>query len=139
MRKHVLAVLVYVVATFATQAESHFGVNAADYAAVTYLRPQPVFALGILSMLIQGSIMTYLYAHVPGAGGSIGHAVFFAWLVGGILVSYEALAEAGKYNVPAVGSWIAVELAAGAVRLSRYGARVGRVHVARVPPAGEAP
>src|SRR3989441_10694707 len=121
MRKHVLAVLVYVVATFATQAVSHFGVNAAHYAAVTYLRPQPVFALGILSMLIQGSIMAYLYAHVPGAGRSIGHAVFFAWLVGGILVSYEALAEAGKYNVPGVGSWIAVELGAGVVKVTPFG------------------
>jgi len=30
-----------------------------------------------------------------GHGRSIGHAVFFAWLVGGILVSYAALAEAG--------------------------------------------
>ncbi len=78
MRKHVLAVLVYVVATFATQAVSHFGVNAAHYGAVTYLRAQPVFALGILSMLIQGSVMAYLYALVPGAGRSIGHAVAFA-------------------------------------------------------------
>src|SRR5256886_13295721 len=127
MRKHVLAVLVYVVATFATQAVSHFGINAAHYAAVTYLRPQPVFALGILSMLIQGSIMAYLYAQVPGAGRSIGHAVFFAWLVGGILVSYEALAEAGKYNVPAVGSWVAVGLGAGACTFHPLRGAVGLV------------
>src|SRR5207253_5885904 len=136
MRRHVLAVLVYVVATFATQAVSHFGVNAAHYAAITYLRPQPVFALGILSMLIQGSIMAYLYAHVPGAGRSIGHAVVFAWLVGGILVSYEALAEAAKYNVPGVGSWIAVEPGAGVVQFTLYGALLGWVHRARVPQTG---
>ena len=136
MRTHVLAVLAYVVATFATQAVSHFGVNAAHYAAVTYLRAQPVFALGVLSMLIQGSIMAYLYAQVPGAGRSIGHAVVFAWLVGGILVSYEALAEAAKYTVPAVGSWIAVELGAGLVQFTLYGALLGWVHRARVPQAG---
>ncbi len=65
MRKHFLAVLAYVVATFATQAVSHFGVNAAHYATVTYLRAQPIFALGVLSMLIQGSIMSYLYAQLP--------------------------------------------------------------------------
>src|SRR2546425_9302313 len=137
MSKHVLAVLVYVVAAFSTQAVSHFGVNAAHYAAVTYLRPQPLFALGILSMLIQGSIMAYLYAHVPGAGRSIGHAVFFAWLVGGILVSYEALAEAGKYNVPGVGSWIAVELGAGGVQFTLYWAPLGLGHPAGVPPAAQ--
>ncbi len=107
MRKHFLAVLAYVVATLATQAVSHFGVNAAHYAAVTYLRAQPIFALGVLSMLIQGSIMSYLYAQLPQSGRSIGHAVLFAWLVGSILVSYEALAEAAKYGVPSVASWIA--------------------------------
>src|SRR2546425_12399129 len=135
MRKHVLAVLVYVVATFATQAVSHFGVNAAHYAAVTYLRPQPVFALGILSMLIQGSIMAYLYAHVPGAGRSIGHAVFFAWLVGGILVSYEALAEAGEEYVSGVGSWIAVELGAGRLQFTVSCALAGLGNRACVPQA----
>ncbi len=136
MRKHVLAVLVYVVATFATQAVSHIGVNAAHYAAVTYLRAQPIFALGVLSMLIQGSIMAYLYTQMPQAGRSIGHAVFFAWLVGGVLVSYEALAEAGKYNVPGVGSWIAVEVGAGLVQFTLYGALLGWVYRARVPRAG---
>src|SRR5256885_13915552 len=136
MRQHLLAVLAYVVATFATQAVSHFGVNAAHYAAVTYLRAQPLFALGILSMLIQGSIMAYLYAQLPGAGRSIGHAVCFAWLVGGILVSYEALAEAGKYTVPALGSWIAVEAAAGGWEFTLSGALLGLVERARGPPAG---
>src|SRR2546430_16268664 len=135
MKTHVLAVLVYVVATFATQAVSHFGINAAHYAAVTYLRAQPLFALGILSMLIQGSIMAYLYAQLPGAGRSIGHAVFFAWLVGGILVSYEALAEAGKETVPALGARLAVAAAAGVVQFTLYGALLGWVHRARVPEA----
>lgn len=128
MKKHVLAVLAYVVATFGTQAVSHFGVNAAHYAAVTYLRAQPIFALGVLAMLIQGCISTYVYAQVPEAGRSIGHAVRFAWLVGGILVSYEALAEAAKYSVPSVSSWIAVELAAGFVQFTLYGALLGWAH-----------
>ena len=86
-------------------------------------------------MLIQGSIMAYLYAQVPEAGRSIGHAVFFAWLIGSILVSYEALAEAAKYTVPSVASWIAVELGAGFVQFTLYGALLGSVHRARVPKA----
>jgi len=132
MRKHVLAVLAYVVATFGAQAVSHFGVNAAHYAAVTYLRAQPIFVLGVLSMLIQGSIMSYLYAHLSESWQSTGHAVLFAWLVGGILVSYEALAEAAKYSVPSVTSWIAVEVAAGFVQFTLFGALLGWVYRARV-------
>src|SRR5437660_11924654 len=97
MRKHVLAVLVYVVATFATQAVSHFGINAAHYAAVTYLRPQPVFALGILSILIQGSIMAYLYAHVPWARLVIGTVIFCALLLGAYILSDDVLSAAEIY------------------------------------------
>src|SRR3989442_12551628 len=102
MRKHFLAVLAYVVATFATQAVSHFGGNAAHYAAVTYLRAQPIFALGVLSMWIQGSIMSCLYAQLPQPGRSIGHAVLSAWLAGSILVSYKALAEAATHCAASV-------------------------------------
>jgi len=43
---------------------------------------------------------------------------------------------AEKYNVPAVGSWIAVELGAGIVQFTLYGTLLGWVHRARVPQAG---
>ena len=95
-------------------------------------QPQPIFALGVLSMLIQGTIMSYLYAHRQESGRSIGHAVLFAWLVGSILVSYEALAEAAKYTVPSVATWIAVEVVAGFVQFTFYGALLGWVYRARV-------
>jgi len=57
----------------------------------------------------------------------------FAWLVGSILVSYEALAEAAKYGVPSVASWIAVEVAAGFVQFTFYGVLLGLVHRGRDP------
>ena len=60
---------------------------------------------------------------------------WFAWLVGSILVSYEALAEAAKYGVPSVASWIAVEVAAGFVQFTLYGVLLGWVHRARDPQA----
>lgn len=41
-------------------------------------------------MLIQGGILSYLYASLPGTGRSIAHALKFAWLAGGFLVSYIA-------------------------------------------------
>jgi len=47
-------------------------------------------------------------------------------------VSYEALAEAAKYSVPSVTSWIAVEVAAGFVQFTLFGALLGWVYRARV-------
>ena len=54
MKQHLLAVLGYIVATFATQATSHFVLFAQHYAAVPYIRgsSETIFALGILVMII---------------------------------------------------------------------------------------
>src|SRR5713226_8106455 len=128
MIKHVLAVVAYVVATFATQALSHFVLNVEHYAAVTFMRAEPIFAFGIGSMVIQGTILSYLYSRMAAPHRSIGHAVGFSWLAGGILVSYIALAEPAKYVVPDVASWIAVESLAGFVQFTAFGVLLGFVY-----------
>jgi hypothetical protein len=128
MTKHVLTVVAYLVATFATQALSHFVVNVEHYAAVTFMRAEPIFALGVATMVIQGTILSYLYSRMAAPRRSIGHAVGFSWLVGGVLVSYIALAEPSKYVVPDAASWIAVELLAGLVQFTAFGVLLGFVY-----------
>ena len=128
MIKHVSTVVAYLVATFATQALSHFVLNVEHYAAVTFMRAEPIFAFGVASMVIQGTILSYLYSRMAAPRRSIGHAVGFSWLVGGVLVSYIALAEPAKYVVPDVASWIAVELLAGFVQFTAFGVLLGFVY-----------
>ena len=99
-RTHALTVAAYVVSTFAVQATSHFGINAAHYAAVSFQRTEPIFPLGIGSMLIQGLALSLLFAARSPDRRNMGDALRFAWLVGAILVSYIAIGEAGKYAVP---------------------------------------
>src|SRR5229473_5137320 len=77
MKKYLLAVLAYVVATFGTQAVSHFAVNAQHYASVTYLRKEPIFAFGVLVMFVQGSVLAYLYTQTVGSVRSVAGAVRF--------------------------------------------------------------
>lgn len=127
MSRHLWSVLAYVLATFLTQAGSHFGVNAEHYRAVTYLRGEPIFPLGVLAMLLQGIALSYLYSLVPVRRGPLLHAIGFAWLSGVILVSYIALAEAAKYRVPAIGPWIAVEASSGFVQFTVYGLLLGLI------------
>ncbi len=55
-------------------------------------------------------------------------AVRFAWLVGAFLVSYIALGEAAKYNVPSIPSWIAVEVGVGFVQFTLAGLFLGLAH-----------
>ena len=128
MKRHVLAVLAYVVATFITQATSHFGINAGHYAALNYMRKDPIFPLGILLMLIQGAVLSYFYARMTGPKRSIASAVEFAWMSGAILVSYIALGEAAKYQVPSITSWLLVEGMVGLVQFSLYGILLGLIY-----------
>jgi hypothetical protein len=128
MRKSILAVLAYVAATFVTQAGSHFIVNRDHYASVSYLRQEPIFPLGILSMFIQAAVLAYLYPRVAATRRTLGSALVFAWLTGGILVSYIALGEAAKYQVPSVPSWITVEALAGGVQFTLFGLLLGMIH-----------
>jgi hypothetical protein len=128
LKLHLLTVLAYVVATFATQATSHFAINADHYASIAHLRKEPIFPLGLASMVIQGSVISYLYSRTSVAERSLTRAVVFAWLMGAVLVSYLALGEVAKENVPAIGSWIAVELGAGFAQFTLFGLLLGVIH-----------
>src|SRR2546425_6639738 len=56
-----LTVLAYVAATFGVQGASHFAVFAAHYAAIPIMRAEPVIAMGLGSMLIQGVLFALLF------------------------------------------------------------------------------
>src|SRR5207237_7162487 len=92
MKRHALAVLGYLVATFATQALSHFLIFASHYAQVGYMK-EPIFPLGLSSMLVQGTILSFVYTQSRFIDQGIKAAVQCAWLFGAFLVSYIALAE----------------------------------------------
>ena len=64
MKSLVLGTSAFVVATFATQAVSHFVVNVDHYAKVEHLREEPVFAFGVLAMAVEGAIMAFLYSRM---------------------------------------------------------------------------
>ena len=133
MRQHLLAVLGYIVASFSTQATSHFVLFAQHYAAVPYIRgsSETIFPLGILVMIIQGTVMSFVFVNSRWSGKSILHAVMFAWLLGAFFVSYTSLGEPAKYAVPNIPSWIAVELLSGFVQFTLAGIFLGLAHRGR--------
>src|SRR5712692_888382 len=128
MRRHILSVLGFIVASFATQATSHLVIFREHYAAITHLKAEPIFALGFTTMIIQGSVLSYVFANWRFAGRSRMDAVRVAWLFGAFLVSYIALGEAAKYSVPSIPAWIAVETGVGFVQFTLAGLFLGLAH-----------
>lgn len=139
MTKHVLAVVAYIVATFATQAISHFVINVEHYATLPHLRMEPIFALGFLSMLIQGAALAFLFSRSEWAGRSLFNTVLFAWLGGSLIVSYIAFAEAAKYAIFSISAWIKVEVSSGLIQFTLYGLALGLIHRGWRAPQGRRP
>ncbi len=128
MIAHILSVIGYTAATLLVQGSSHFMVNKAHYDAITYDRGEPLVALGISSMLIQGAILTYAFARFAPDGKSLMGALSLAWMFGLFLLSYMALADAGKYPVPSISSWVFTETWVAAIQFTLIGAVLWAAH-----------
>jgi hypothetical protein len=126
--KHLLSIVGYIFGTLLVQATSHFAVFKAHYDAVAYNRPDPSFALGVSSMIIQGAVLSYVYSKSDFKSREIGGALTLSWLFGAFLVSYEALAEAAKYVKPDIMSWIGVEVLTGAIQFTLIGLLLFAAH-----------
>lgn len=132
MTRHILTVVGYIVATFGAQATSHFLLFSDHYAEVSHIKKEPVLALGVVSMLIQGSILSFMFAQSKFVSQSIFDAVKVSWAFGLFLVSYIGLAEAAKYTVPSASSWIGVEFLVGFIQFTCAGVFMGLAHSPKV-------
>lgn len=126
-----LTVVAYVLTTFAVQGASHFAISADHFAAIPIMRAEPMIPLGITSMVIQGLIFALLYPAYVDAASTLRKSIVFSWLIGGFLASYIVLGEAGKYAIPSVSSWIAVESGAAFVQYTLFGVWLGLIHHSR--------
>jgi hypothetical protein len=130
-------VLAYMATTFAVQGGSHFGVNAEHYAAIPIMRAEPIVAMGLTSMVVQGLIFAWLYPTFAAGASTVRKGVAFSWALGGFLASYIVLGEAGKYAIPSIPSWIAVEGSVALVQYTLFGVWLGLIH--RTPAAARLP
>ena len=126
--KIAVTVVAYVLISFAVQGTSHFAINADHYAAIPIMRPEPMIALGITSMVIQGFIFGWLYPVYANGASTLRKSIGFSWLIGGFLASYIVLGEVGKYAIPSVSSWIAVEAGAAFAQYTLFGVCLGLIH-----------
>ena len=128
MTAHVLTVVGYILATLLVQGTSHFAINAAHYAAVDFNRAEPIFALGVGAMIVQGAVLSAVYIRSRFADGRLISALQLSWLFGAFLASYMALALAGEYEVPSIASWIVTEMWVAAIQFTLIGLALWFAH-----------
>jgi hypothetical protein len=128
-----VTVLAYIATTFAVQGSSHFGLNAEYYAAIPIMRAQPVVAMGLTSMVIQGLIFAWLYPTFAAGASIVRKGIVFSWALGAFLASYIVLGEAGKYAIPSIPRWMAVEGSVALVQYTLFGVWLGLIHRTPAP------
>ena len=92
------------------------------------MRKEPIFLLGLLSMIIQGVICAYLYPKVAKEDSPVYEGLKFGLIIAFFMGSYGVLAEAGKYDVGSVSSYICYEGAFFLLQYTIVGIVVGFIH-----------
>jgi hypothetical protein len=69
----------------------------------------PIIPLGLLSMLIQGAVLAYLFPKIVDIQGSAFEGIAFSLLIGLFLASSAVIAEAAKQRVTSLRIWFVVE------------------------------
>lgn len=125
-RNIILGTVSYILASFLVQFISHFVINTAHYASISFMRAEPLMYLGLFTMLLQGIVLTFIYLKWANGNFNLKQGIVFGWLIGLFFVSYPALVEADKYSVQNIAEWVAVEGSAGAVQFTIFGLLLGR-------------
>ncbi|MGE0563346.1 MAG: hypothetical protein AB7O50_02410 [Pseudolabrys sp.] len=100
----------YLFPTFALGFVWHLVIFAQQYDALQVYRPDLIFPFGIVAMLIQGSLLSWLFPRLMPAGGSwLGQGLKFGLLVGLFAWSYSTMAVAAKHVMTSVPLFVALE------------------------------
>jgi hypothetical protein len=128
MKNVVLGTVSFIIVSFILQALSHFVINTEHYASVDFVRNEPILWMGVLTMVIQGSILSYLFPKVSLHKNVIKNGLFFGISIGIFFVSYIAMVEPSKYAVENVTNWFLVESMVGLTQFALFGICLGVIH-----------
>ena len=112
MKKTIAAALGYMLISFPLAYSWHLVFFKNYYEAFgIYTRPQPIIPLGILSMLIQGPVLAYLYPRWRGNGPRLSSAIKFCLLMGLFYASGTVITVAAKSQMANLPFWFGLNFA----------------------------
>ena len=133
-RKPILAALGYIVVTFVIAAGWHLVAFKSLYGELgIFTRKEPIIPLGILTIILQGMVMAYLYPRCFNGERPLIDGLKFGLLMGVFLGSYAVFGEAAKHEVSSLSTWLIVESIYYLMQFCIVGIVIGRIYGRRVP------
>jgi len=106
-KKIVMATVSYVVLTMAVAYPWHMIWFHDLYVNLgAYTRAEPIIPLGMLSMLVQGIVIAYLYPFFYRGGDPIVQGVIFSLIVGLVVYSVMGFAMAAKVDINPISTYL---------------------------------
>lgn len=93
-----------------------------------YTRPEPNILLGMLSMLMQGVIIAYLYPIYYQSGSPVIQGIKFSIIIGAIVYSVMGFAMAAKIDINPISTYLLYNLAFQFIQFVVTGAVLGLIY-----------
>lgn len=131
MKKHLLAVLAYMLPTFPLGYFWHLTIFADYYKTLHVYREDIFIPFGILSMLIQGVIWSVLYRRLYAGEPVLKGALKFAGLACPLAWSFMVLATSAKHHMSSVQGYVGIETCFMLVHYTIVSPLIAMVHAGR--------
>jgi len=127
-KKFLFAAVGYIIVTFIIAAGWHLVLFKSVYAELgIFTRKEPLIPLGLISMVIQGVVLAYLYPFFKKDGTPMKDGLKFGLLMGIFMGSNAVFAEAGKNEVTSLSTWLLLESIYYIVQFAITGTVIGLI------------
>jgi hydrogenase-4 membrane subunit HyfE len=131
MKKHLLAVLAYMLPTFPLGFFWHLTIFADYYKSLDVYRENIIIPFGIASMLIQGIIWSIVYERLFSRESLSRGTLKFAILAAPLAWSFLVVAVSAKHHMSSVGGYVGIESAFIAVQYAVVSPLIAWAHMER--------
>ena len=127
-KKLILGTAGYTICTFSLAVGWHVLLFQERYEAFGYFEREPDFLLGLLTIVLQGVLLSALFPMLKAEGTSFRRGIRFAFIAGAFFWTSHVLAFVAKQKVPEVSAFIWMETAYLLLQFGLFGLILGVIH-----------
>ena len=127
-KKLILGTIAYTVCTFSLAVGWHVFLFKERYESFGYFEGEPNFLLGLLTIVLQGVLLSTLFQMLKNEGTIFRRGIKFALITGAFFWTSHVLAFVAKQKVPGVSAFIGMETVYLLLQFGLFGLIIGVIH-----------
>ena len=128
VKKLILGTAAYTICTFSLAVVWHIFLFNERYESFGYFEGEPDFLLGLLTIVLQGVLLSILFPMLKAEGTSYRRGIRFAFITGAFFWTAHVLAFDAKQTVPEVSAFIWMETAYLLLQFGLFGLIIGVIY-----------